>query len=129
MYNNDGAKELINESINQYDKKGNLMLFIKNMGGQIITKATNDFNNVGQLVKRTTIFQMVKRSLDDYIIDSAVAHRKDKKQFQNDTILSLYDYDVNGNLIKDFVITDIRGRTQRTEFTQYSGKKKWPHSV
>ena len=63
LYNNDGAKELINESINQYDKKGNLMLSIKNMGGQIITKATNDFNNVGQLVKRTTIFQMVKEVL------------------------------------------------------------------
>src|SRR6185437_12052388 len=78
----DGEKELSNETLNNYDEKGNLKSSFKKVGN-LLTKITNEFNKVGTLIKTTTIFQ-------------------------NDTTIGNFQYDVNGNLIKN-TISDTKG--------------------
>jgi len=93
----DGKKELTNETLNNYDEKGNLKSSVTKVGS-LVTKITNEFNMVGTLIKTTTIFQ-------------------------NDTTIGKFDYDVNGNLIKN-TISDMKGIIKETLFNQYSGKEK-----
>ena len=117
-----GTKQLANERSNQFDKRGNLVLSTMQTD-RFMTKVLNDYNMAGRLVKIIVISRTVKRYPNDGILDSVMAHRNDKKQFESDTTVSLPDYDEQGNLIKT-IITDTKGQVIRTVFNQYSGKEK-----
>jgi hypothetical protein len=93
----DGKNELTNETLNNYDEKGNLKLSIKKVGS-LETKIANEFNKVGTLIQTTTIFQ-------------------------NDTTIAHFDYDENGNLVKN-TISDTKGIIKETIHNQYSGRQK-----
>lgn len=97
LLNDDNKKKLTNETLNNYDEKGNLKSSVTKVGS-LITEIKNEFNKFGTLIKTITIFQ-------------------------NDTTISNFDYDVNGNLIKN-IISDTKGIIKETLFNQYSGKEK-----
>lgn len=97
LLNDDSKKKLTNETLNNYDEKGNLKSSVTKVGS-LITEIKNEFNKFGTLIKTITIFQ-------------------------NDTTISNFDYDVNGNLIKN-IISDTKGIIKETLFNQYSGKEK-----
>jgi hypothetical protein len=117
-----GRKEMSNEKINQYDKRGNLVSSIMQTD-HFMNKTFNVYNILGMVVKRIVINKIPKRNPNDEILDSAMAHRNDKKEFDIDTTVSLLNYDKQGNLIKT-TITDMKGRIVGTAFYQHLDKEE-----
>lgn len=114
----DGSKTLANETINQYDVKGNLIKEVHLSDANLLTKKTNTYNNKRQVIKSVLVFKKISHNLNDYILDSVIAHRNDKKHFQYDTTINTYEYDSKGNQTR---VLDAKGTIQETTFTQYSG--------
>lgn len=119
----DGTKTLSNELIKQYDVKGNLIMEINKLGGDVLSKTVNEYNDKGQVVKSINLLQKVAGNPNDGILDSAIAHLNEKKEFQYDTTVSTYEYDVNGNEIRS-IVSNARGVIQKTSITKYSGNEK-----
>lgn len=119
----DGSKILWNEITKQYDAKGNLTTEIQIVNSNILTKTINEHNGKGLLIKSTNIFQTMSDNPNDYILDSVVVHRNDKKQFKYDTTLNTYEYDLNGNPTH-VISSDTKGVVHVTTITQYSGNEK-----
>jgi len=119
----DGTKTLSSELIKQYDTNEHLILFINKIGDDDLSKTVNEYNEKGQVVKSTNLFQKVDDNPNDYNLDSVVAHRNDKKQFHYDTTINTFKYDLNGNEIRR-VVLNVKGFIQKTSITQYSGNEK-----
>lgn len=118
----DGRKEKVNEKINQYDKGGYLISSAMETD-HFMNKTFNEYNSSGRIIKRIVINRTQKRNPNDEILDSAMAHHNDKKEFDMDTTVSFLNYDIQGNLIKTR-ITDMKGKIIGTSFYQYSGTEE-----
>ena len=119
----DGSNTLLNETIKQYDANGNVTSEVHMMDSNMLSKTVNEYNDKEQVVKSIQFFQKMNDNLNDYILDSAVAHRNDKKHFQYDTLIITREYDANGNQIRTAVY-DTKEKIQETTITQYSGSEK-----
>lgn len=115
----DGSKTLSNETIKQYDAKGNLTTEIDMMDSNVLSKKINNYNGKQQVIKSVNIFRKMNDNPNDYILDSAVAHRNDKKHFEYDTTIISNEYNTNGNIVRT-IESDSKGAIQTTSITQYN---------
>ncbi|MEP6465929.1 MAG: hypothetical protein ABJB05_06470 [Parafilimonas sp.] len=119
----DGSKILANETINQYDLNDNLISKTEFLDGNMLTKNINIYNDKRQMIKSILVFKRTYESLNDYNLDSAVGHYKEKKQFHYDTTINTYEYDLNGNQTR-MIDSDKKGVLKELSITQYSGNMK-----
>jgi hypothetical protein len=119
----DGSKTLSNETVKHYDSKGNLITEIRTLSNKIFSKTIKEYNDKGQVTKTFNIFQKMDDNPADYNLDSAVAHRHDKRQFQYDTTISTFEYDDKDNVIR-VIISDTKQIVHKISVTQYSGHEK-----
>jgi hypothetical protein len=119
----DGSKTLSNETVKHYDPKGNLTTEITRSRSNMFFKTVNKYNDDGKVTKSINIFQKMNDNPNDYNLDSAVAHRHDKKKFQYDTTISTFEYDVKDNLIR-VIVSDTKQIVREVSITQYSGHEK-----
>jgi hypothetical protein len=98
----DDEIKLSNVKTFKYDAKNNLTLQTNESFGETTETIRRRYNDKNQKIEEITITLMPEIRPESWTLDSAIAHRNDKKNPDYDTLSMAFEYDKKGNLVKEF---------------------------
>lgn len=114
---------IMEEKSYDYDQKNNLVLLIEKNEEVLSRKLQIRYNDKSQKTEEIEIQKLFEENPENWNLDSALAHHRDKKNTKYDTILRSYQYNASGNLFKEFSRNSSKEKIE-TAITLYSDSKK-----
>lgn len=108
-----------NETLYQYDIRGNQTLQVRILDGTIWSKEWKKYNSQGENIRGVLLFKKIDSVNNGLILAKPV--RKEKIQY--DTTSYIHQYDDRGNLVRS-IISEGDGKVQKIRMTEYAGSEK-----
>jgi hypothetical protein len=120
-----GQKKLVTEIISEFDKFNNLISEkVKSEGVDNGERHMKTYNERRQLIKRVDVFRKFNTYSEQTNFDTIAVHfEEDNKKLKFDTVITIFEYNTDGNCIKE-TTSGTKDEIQKTRVLIYAGKEK-----